>query len=149
MNSLNISEERIYRSLMFVPRMENKEYLMLLSFVSVFLNPFPFGSGITSSDALSLCIPVVTLPSEISVLHFAMAQIVTMFPDKLDSFVASNISTYANLAVSFATASIESKSETRNLICNRKLLLFGPDSLLQSVNEWRVLLLRLAQNIFN
>jgi hypothetical protein len=43
---------------------------------AVFLNPFPFGAGITSSDAISVCVPIVVLPTHTAVLQLALAQVV-------------------------------------------------------------------------
>lgn len=51
-------------------------YFVLCS--HVFLNPYPFGAGITSSEAIAMCVPVVTVvePRQPrSVLHFALAQV--------------------------------------------------------------------------
>ena len=177
--SLNMSRDDMLRHFVFVPRLPHEEYLMLLSFLSVFLNTFPFGdyfvlllptnayllcvcvysclclhvifvwkgSGITSSDALSLCIPVVVLPAQTSFLHFAAAQVIAMFPEQMhkDRFIAPDVDSFAKLAANFASASLSSKMDTRKLICDRKHLLFGEDSLLKSVHEWRSLLLKLSQ----
>lgn len=41
----------------------------------MFLNTIPFGAGITSSEAISLCVPVIVYPNATSVLQLALAQV--------------------------------------------------------------------------
>jgi hypothetical protein len=65
----------------FVPSTLNHyHYLVLLSLSSVFLNIFPFGSGITSFEAIMMNIPMISLFEETSILQFAKAQLAEMFP---------------------------------------------------------------------
>ena len=42
---------------------------------TVFLNTFPFGAGITTSEALSMCVPVLVLPDLVSTAQLALAQV--------------------------------------------------------------------------
>ena len=42
---------------------------------SVFLNTFPFGAGITTSEALSMCVPLVVLPDFVSTAQLALSQV--------------------------------------------------------------------------
>jgi hypothetical protein len=73
--SLSMSEEQIHTRFLFLPRLPHPAYLQLLSYSAVFLNTFPFGSGITSSEALAMCVPVLVLPELVSVLQIAYAQV--------------------------------------------------------------------------
>lgn len=56
---------------------------------SVFLNPFPYGSGVTSSEALGMGIPVVLYPDGISVLQIALSQVSTMSSNLLQEGLIS------------------------------------------------------------
>jgi hypothetical protein len=49
----------------FLPKMPRSDFLELLAASDVMLDPFPFGGGHTSYEALSLGLPVATLPGEL------------------------------------------------------------------------------------
>ena len=45
-----------------LPRITADEYLAMLALGDVMVDPSPFGGGVTSLEALSMCVPVVTSP---------------------------------------------------------------------------------------
>jgi protein O-GlcNAc transferase len=47
---------------LFKAALEHDAYLALLESASVMLDPFPFGGGVTTLEALAMGTPVVTLP---------------------------------------------------------------------------------------
>jgi predicted O-linked N-acetylglucosamine transferase (SPINDLY family) len=49
----------------FLPKMPRGDFLELLACSDVMLDPFPFGGGHTSYEALALGLPVVTLPGQL------------------------------------------------------------------------------------
>jgi hypothetical protein len=55
----------------FLPALPHASFLTLLEASSVVLDPFPFGGGVTSLEALAVGTPVVTLPSQQSVVQLA------------------------------------------------------------------------------
>jgi hypothetical protein len=61
--------------LWFVSRLGHHDFLKLLALSDAFLVPHPFGAGITSSDALSMCTPIILLPRSLSVIQISLAQI--------------------------------------------------------------------------
>jgi hypothetical protein len=83
----------LFTRILFLPRISHLHNLLLLSLSSVFLNPIPFGAGVTSSEAFAMCVPLVTISSakrvhrntdktdkafnsrKRSILHFALAQV--------------------------------------------------------------------------
>jgi predicted O-linked N-acetylglucosamine transferase (SPINDLY family) len=143
-----MSDDDILSHFIFIPRLPHPQYLMMISFLGVFLNTFPFGSGITSSEALSLCVPIVLLPLQTSYLHFAAAQITSMFPEEndYDRYIAKSEEEYVELAVSYASMSATEHNYARQLICEKKEFLFGDKSLFESINEWQLLLFQLYSN---
>jgi uncharacterized protein (TIGR03032 family) len=54
----------VCKRIRFVPRMPRNDFLELLACSDVALDPFPFGGGHTSYEALSLGVPVITLPGQ-------------------------------------------------------------------------------------
>lgn len=135
--SWNISPDVIKQRVLFIPRMRHPDYLRLLSYSAVFLNPFPFGSGITSSDAISVCLPLVLLPEHISVLPFALAQVRALGPEYEDLFVVRSVEKYVHRAVQLASESHTDKGRLlRRGICGHKHQLFGAQKLNESVSEW-------------
>jgi hypothetical protein len=52
--------------------------LLYLAIGDVMLDPFPFGGGVTTLESLSVCTPVITLPSRQSVPQLAAGMIQTM-----------------------------------------------------------------------
>lgn len=66
----------VYERIHFLPKMPRSDFLELLAVSDVMLDPFPFGGGHTSYEALALGLPVVTLPGELlrGRLTYAMYQ---------------------------------------------------------------------------
>jgi len=60
--------------LRFLPRMPHAPLLALLRVSDAFLDPWPWGAGVTSAEAFSLCLPVVTWPQAQSVAPLALGQ---------------------------------------------------------------------------
>ena len=130
----------------FVPRLPHEEYLSLLSLTAVFLNPFPFGAGVTSSDALSMCVPVVVMLGQSSVLNFAAAQVRALGLDA--ELVVSSVAEFAQKSVDIAHSRDISHHLLRDMICSRKhKFLFGRSALEKVVNEWIGFLERLYNGL--
>lgn len=78
--------------LLFIDRMPHALFLRLLSFSNnmVFLTPFGIGAGITSSDALSVCTPIIVLPSLISNIQLTFAQVSQFNESLAKEMIATN-----------------------------------------------------------
>jgi len=139
--TMNMTAEELQRRFVFIPRLAHRDYVTLLSMSSIFLNPFPFGSGITSSEALAMCVPVITLSEEISVLQFALAQIRALGADVEELLVTHDVDTYAQTATSIAKTT---SPWIRELICSRRSRLFGKNVLRDAVRDWGQFLGNLA-----
>lgn len=61
--------------LLFLTEMEHPFMMEVVAACDVMLAPWGWGAGITSFEALAVGLPVVTLPTGESVLHFSMGQV--------------------------------------------------------------------------
>ena len=66
-----LSEGSIGR-IVYLPFMDRTMYKKVLAAAHVVLDTFPWGGGVTSLEALSVCAPIVVLPSSTSVLHLTL-----------------------------------------------------------------------------
>lgn len=83
----------------FLPRLGYQDYLQLMRLCDVMLDPLHFGGGKTTLDALSLGVPIVTLPGEFMRGRAAFACYQAM---ELDAWIASSAADYVQRAVSLA-----------------------------------------------
>lgn len=88
------------RRVRFVPAQPNADFLHLLAQADVMLDPFPFGGGNTTYEALAVGTPVVTKPGRFLRGRIAGALYQRM---GLDSAVAVTDEQYVSLAVRLAT----------------------------------------------
>ena len=86
----------------FVPRMNLGDYFNLIAVSDVLLDPFPFGGGNTSYEALAIGTPIVTLPSKFMRGRFAYACYRQM---GVMDCVASSPANYVEIAVQLGTDS--------------------------------------------
>ena len=95
--------EELHKRILLVPRIPHFDYQQLLSLSSVFLNTFPFGAGITSSEAIATCVPVLVDAARSSILHLGLAQVRRLGSDfEADLVVTGNVDDYVNRAVLMA-----------------------------------------------
>ena len=145
--TLNLTEEQVYNHFVFVPRLEHRQYLHLVSLASIFLNTFPFGAGITSSEAIGLCIPVLVFAETSSVIHIALAQVRALGDHWIKEFVASSLDEYVEKVM--AIVALESAEnplglrQYRQEICDSRHKLHGPSPLQAAANEWETFLKRI------
>lgn len=89
-----IPEQVADRHVIGIPRLSHDQYLRLLALSDVFLSPFPFGAGITSSDAISVCLPLVVFPEAVSVLQITLAQILRIHESLSQQMIARSLNDY-------------------------------------------------------
>jgi len=75
------------------------EYLAAYGEVDISLDPFPFGGGITTCDALWMGVPVITCPGETFASRHSLSHLASA---GLTETIASTLDEYVELAVSLA-----------------------------------------------
>lgn len=153
-NATPFTMEGLHRRILLVPRLPHFDYQQLISMSSVFLNTFPFGAGITSSEAIATCVPVVVDASRSSVLHLGLAQVRRLGGDfaadlivhgeiadyVLRAVTIANLDTYAgptNVPLLAADVSKHGKLYAyRNALCKRKNRLLGDETAAEVAREW-------------
>lgn len=151
---LIMTPQQFQRSFVFAPNHLNHfNYLILLGLSSVFLNPFPFGSGITSFEAVMMNLPTVTLTSGNSILSFHLAQLLELFPvdeyrEKSDHvrerhmwllkevFLASSLTAYVEQAIGIASGRIIRGPVLRKYLQEQKYRLLRRELIEEVVREW-------------
>ena len=81
------------------PPAEYADYLAAYNQIDVALDPFPFGGGITTCDALWMGVPVVSLPGETFASRHSMSHLVSV---GLTETIARDREDYIELAASLA-----------------------------------------------
>jgi predicted O-linked N-acetylglucosamine transferase (SPINDLY family) len=89
----------ITRRIHWIPNITRERYIETLAALSVMLDPFPFGGGNTTLEALAVGTPVVTLPP-----HFARGRLAYAFlsHSKLLDGIAHSVEDYLAKAIHFA-----------------------------------------------
>jgi len=134
-----LGDRGLVARLRFCPRVQHAALLALLQVGDSFLDTFPWGAGVTSAEALGACLPVVTLPAEITVLQLALGQYRAM---GLGSWlVARDPAHFAELALRLGRDPAF-RGDARRAVCSRRPLLFAQRGV---VDEWAAFLERAAK----
>lgn len=140
-NRLLARLENTYAELMpriwFLPKLSHQDYLGLLNIADVMLDPFYFGGGTSSYEALHFGVPVITWPGER--LHGRITYAYYRKMDVLDC-VAYSAKDYVHLAVEIASQP-DLNREIRAKLKAKSHLLFENN---EAVNEVADTLLKLA-----
>lgn len=136
-----------------MPTLPYKEFMGLLSFADVILDPFPFGGGVTTLDALALGMyvvckatrvylsgsdgyilaisnsPVVTLPSAQTVMQLAAGFLRAM--NATDGIVDS-VSEYVTRAIEF-TSDLELRQRVRSQLVEQSVYLYEDSA---TIDDW-------------
>src|SRR5205085_5904132 len=84
----------------FLPKMPRNDFMELLAFSDVMLDPFPFGGGHTTYEALALGLPVVTLPGQFLRARLAHAMYEQM---EYRDLLAGGVDDYVRIALRLGT----------------------------------------------
>ena len=128
-------EQHIY----WTPKINRQEFIDMLSICDVMIDPFPFGGGNTVLEALSVDLPVVTLPTDFARCRIAYTLYQTMNYTEL---IARDIEDYIDLAVRVAT---DSSQKYKTHIREKKTVLYENE---QFVIDFQNGILQVWNNLF-
>ncbi len=94
------SAEMLIQRTIFLPHMDEKKFIGLMQLGDVIIDPFHFSGGKTTSEALGLGQPVVTMPGEFMRSRVTLACYRQM---GMMDLVAENVQEYVSLALRLAT----------------------------------------------
>ena len=124
--------------MVFLPTVPAVEYHALVAASTVLLDPFPFGGGVTTLEALAQCKPVLTVPSAQSVPRLAAGMLARI--GLADDLVAPSETAWVDAAVALGTnATLRADVEART--CARQAELFDDR---EAADEWARVLRRVA-----
>lgn len=63
------------KQIIWLENIKPEAYLTLLALGDLMIDPFPFGGGVTTLESLSVCTPVITIPTEQTVPGLAAGQL--------------------------------------------------------------------------
>jgi predicted O-linked N-acetylglucosamine transferase (SPINDLY family) len=100
----------------FLPKMPRTDFMELLACSDVMLDPFPFGGGHTSYEALAIGLPVVTLPGELLRGRLTHAMYRQMGYSEL---LATDVAEYVRVALSMGVDRQQSDSRRMRRLVRR------------------------------
>jgi predicted O-linked N-acetylglucosamine transferase (SPINDLY family) len=116
----------------FLPKMPRGEFLDLLACSDVMLDPFPFGGGHTSYEALAIGLPVVTRPG-----HFLRGRLTYAMYEQMGyrALLARNIEDYIQIALRLGIDKRENKS-ARDAILETCGVLFDDKPIVHELEDF-------------
>jgi hypothetical protein len=111
-------------------RIPHESYLGYIGLSRVFLNTIPIGAGMTSSEAIAMCTPVIVMPQQTNVLQFAFAQLQSLkslTKEDLNHMVveSSHLIEYVEKAVSLAYGKTKHFQSTEENQSTKSIDIFG------------------------
>ncbi len=116
----------------FLPKMPREDFLELLACSDVMLDPFPFGGGHTSYEALALGLPVVTLPG-----RFLRGRLTHAMYEQMEyrNLLASSAEDYIQIALRLGTDKGENQ-QARAAIVETSSALFDDQPIVRELEDF-------------
>ena len=136
-----MTSDMIQRQVLWMQNLKPNQYMGMLALGDVMLDPFPFGGGVTSLEALGMCTPVITLPARQTVPALTAGMISVMFGTDADEaskadYIHSNEHSYIDSAIKFLTNTTFAL-DARKTVCSRVDVLYDQGTAAQeTVTEW-------------
>jgi hypothetical protein len=151
-----MTAEMITNRILWLSHLTPQQYLGLLAIGDVMLDPYPFGGGVTTLEALSVCTPVLTLPFKQTVPSLASGMIQILFNEYPETekdnlfkeFIFENENNLLQQIQNILQETIKRVS-LRQVICdNNHRLYTGFEVSQQTITEWGNFLFTVSQNNF-
>ena len=141
----NRTVEDVLAQVLWMPPLKPEEYLAMLRLGDLMIDPFPFGGGVTTLEAVSQCTPVITLPSRQTVHQLAAGMInrLGLGAHRSDLLIARDIAEFLESARKILGQSPHEQEVLREELCRSKSRLYDFNATSET-HEWRQMLLRLA-----
>lgn len=131
------------QQLVWVPSLSPSDFLSLQQASAVVLDPFPFGGGVTTLEALAVCTPVLTLPARQTVPRLAAGMLQALGGLAAQWLVAQHEDDMIERAVQLAT-NHTLRAAVSGDICRRKHVLYSSSGGKAAAREWADFLTRAA-----
>eukprot|EP00957_Ditylum_brightwellii_P205171 15342652-Ditylum_brightwellii.AAC.1 len=118
-----------HHRLIFVPTQSSVDFFRITHASAFLLDPFPFGGGVTTLEALGACKAVVTLPTNQSVPRLTAGMVQKMGMDHV--LTADSIEDYLNKSKKLLD--INYRTEVEKEICLRRKHVYDQ---MDAVREW-------------
>lgn len=143
-----ISSEDVRTRILWMESLSPSQYLATLSLGDVMIDPYPFGGGVTTLEALAVCTPVVSLPYLQNVPALSAGMLRTMSEGASDPVhnknVYSSVDDLIHGAIELLTDQ-QAAIATRSAICRDAEKLFSMStSSKNAVKEWAELIANAA-----
>jgi len=126
--------QRVY----FIPSLKYADYQSLLALADVVLDPFPWGGGVTTLEALATARIVVTLPSEQSVVQLSAGFLKQL---GVEGMIAKDVDDYINLAMEFGKNGSRRAEESTKILEHSSNLYSNKEV----VKEWAAMLQKIGR----
>ena len=138
------SEDMIKERILWMESLTPQQYLAMLSLGDVMVDPFPFGGGVTTLEALAVCTPVITLPTHQNVPALTAGMLRTLAPGDETSVhvdhIYSSVDDFIKGARRLLTDSTASVDARRAICRDVHNLYVDSNSTNPTVAEWAELI---------
>jgi len=149
------NEEMVRERVLWLQQLSPQQYLGLLTVGDVMLDPFPFGGGVTTLEALAVCTPVVTLPTRQTVPALASGMLRAVFEEYnqhdnsiLQSLVFNDTDKFVDNIVTLLTDDAKSTDMRKNVCDNVSKLYDTREIAQQTIAAWGEFITTITKNNF-
>lgn len=149
----NFTVDMIQNRILWLSHLTPQQYLGLLSLGDIMLDPYPFGGGVTSLEAFSVCTPVLTLPKKQTVPALTAGMLRTIFsnhsnPNIIKEFIFDDDKSLLQ-QIQLLLNEPEKMMNLRKLICENNQILYSESVVsIQTIYEWGNFLYSIFKNNF-